>query len=108
MATFSLRTQFQHIFQQINYGSATLTVTAIAATSVSVANTIAVPNAQVGDIVDVSASTAMPAGLTLTGEVISAGVVALKFTNPTASSATPTASTLYRVLTYTLGQDFSS
>ena len=108
MAAFSIRTTFQHLFQSVNYGSATLTaVSPTTGTTLAGSSTVSVPNAQIGDIVDVSCPTAPPAGLIVYGVVTAVGVVTVYASNVSAGTLASPAG-LYRVVTYTLGQDFSS
>lgn len=100
---FSTRTIFQHVYQQVSYGSASLTPGA-ATTGTTVTATIACGNCQIGDFVDVSAPAAI-GNLTMTGEVTAIGTVTVKFANATAGSLTAP-SGIYRVVAYSLGADF--
>lgn len=102
MAVFTVKTIWQHIFGVTNYGSASLTPGALTAGIVNTANTIAVPGAAIGDVVDVAAPAAL-VGTIMQGEVTAAGVVTIKFL----SGATPTPPAgIYRVTTYPYGADF--
>lgn len=98
----SSRTSFQRIYQQINTGSASVTPGA-ATTGTTVTVTVPVAGSLVGDVVEVSAPSAI-GNLTMSGEVTAAGTVTIKFANATAGSLTAPAG-LYRVATYTFSGD---
>lgn len=105
MANFTVRTVFQHLFNQVNYGSASLTPSA-ATTGTTQTVTLSAGNCQFGDVVDVAAPSAI-GNLTMSGEVTAVGTVTIKFANATAGSLTAPAG-IYRVVTYTLSPDFSA
>lgn len=97
--SFSDRTSWQALVQQVNIASGSLTPSAVT-TGTTGSSTLAVPNSQLGDLVDVSAPAAI-GNLVMQGEVTAAGTVTIKFANTTAGSITPPAG-VYRVITYTL------
>lgn len=105
MASFTVRTGFQHLWNQVNYGSASVTPGA-ATTGTTVTVTVAAGNCQIGDVVDVSAPAAI-GNLTMSGEVTAVGTVTIKFANVTAGSLTAPAG-IYKVVTYTPSADFSA
>lgn len=103
MATFTVRTSFAHVYNQVAYGSASLTPSAVITGAVG-NNTVACGNCQIGDIVDVSCP-AVLGNLIVQGEVTAIGTVTIKFANTSGGSLTPPAG-IYKVVSYTLGADF--
>lgn len=100
MAT-SQKRQWNDIFLNFSAGSAALTPLSMNANTSSVANTIAVPGALVGDIVFVSTLVAQTAAIQQAGQVYAPGVVSIVFSNTTGGALIPV-STVYTVVACTL------
>jgi hypothetical protein len=93
--------QFLRIWGNVTAASAVLSPAAVGAGTTNVASTIAVPNCQIGDVVDVRCSASFANSLLVQGEVQAAGVVTLKFANVSAGSLTPPAAATYTAICYT-------
>lgn len=93
------RTEWQRVVQQVSAASASVTPGA-ATTGVTVTVTVPCPGCAIGDVVDVSAPSAI-GNLTMSGEVTAAGTVTIKFANVTAGTLTAPAG-IYKVVCYSL------
>lgn len=91
---------FRTVVDQVFTASASLTPALVTTGATGVASTITVPNAALGDVVDVVVPSSL-LNLILQGEVTAANTVTLKFANVSAGSITPPAG-VYTAVVYRL------